>query len=506
MGNGRVFYSGINAKLEALNESGVPEKLVRGFACPSMASIAKTNSTALLQVIKEFDAVNPTNFTLARILTAGEETPAYVAQSGEEDRLDKAFDQESNLLDNTTAILKEALELHKGYRNDDIPAASVSDVLSISKDRDNPYAQRISTALKCVLTPSLQVAIGKVSPAEIATTILAFEAGKLLSYSLEGGRWTRRSNFPHLSARAVLHSLAEFPADYDADSRTMIRRALVYAARKSPFAPIRLPLDLDLFTQALRQWSEVLLACPHELPEIAVELSLVAQIRESASKWQERFFNRSSDLFLKLKEESYATRTDLLFVPLRTLNRSLSDVVNTDSVGEMKSLLLALEATQRLSETFSKDGDNALSPILSFERIDPWPNQDRITEFSRLHGITPQEMNSWITLRYVLSSFGWIASRVGDYSVPDIGAVFAVFQGDQPLNGANQHGRMGRAGMVPLRAARVREILGSDWSLEFMSVGRVTIAESERDFEKLLRGVDDRNVVDNQTGEDINGA
>jgi hypothetical protein len=101
-------------------------------------------------------------------------------------------------------------------------------------------------------------------------------------------------------------------------------------------------------------------------------------------------------------------------------------------------------------------------------------------------------MHNWLILRYVLSSFGWLARRVGDYSVPETDLVFSVFHSNPPLPGANAHGRVGRAGMVPLRGSKIREQFGSGWASYFTAVDRVTIAETEKDYAKLLEGIEER--------------
>jgi hypothetical protein len=46
--------------------------------------------------------------------------------------------------------------------------------------------------------------------------------------------------------------------------------------------------------------------------------------------------------------------------------------------------------------------------------------------------------------------------------------------------------------MVPLRGSKVRERLGAGWSAACTHVDRVTIADREQDFEKLLQGIEER--------------
>ncbi len=488
MGNGRVFYSGAYATLQELDEHGVPEQLVPGFACPKRAMLKDALSSEVWSVVCEYAADNPTNLELVRILVGNRETAPYVAPSGEESQL-AAHCKSTDLVSNAAALLREALSIHRDYAAGSVNDRSQSDLLNQS-DTELEYSQRMNSAFQRVLTSNMRATLGRIPAKEIATLTLAFECGKVLAHSFEGERWTRRSNFPHLSARAILHSLTEFPRDYSTESRNLIRRALVYAARRSPFAPIRLPVDLDLDTAALRQWAELLLASPHELPATTVELALFAIVREAYSAWQERFLDDACNNLSLWRERGFATRTELLFLPLSEILRILRETVDPEALELMRVLLASLEITQRDANKASVESEGGLPPIFSFDRVHAVPSNERIDSLAKLHRVSSSDIRDWLALRYILSSFGWLASRVGDYSVPETNVIFSVFQATPPLAGANPHGRLGRAGMVTLRGSKVRERLGSDWSSRFTFVERVTIAEDERDFEKLLQGIE----------------
>ncbi len=490
MGNGRVFYSGVRADLESVTAQGVPDQLIRGFACPQASSVQEAKSSELWRIVSEYQVTSPTNLALIQIIVRYKDTAAYVAAPGEEERLVNAF-VDIGLLRNTAEILKEALAIHADYaaqvRCDDRPTESSF----IENDRGVPYAERVASAFHRVVTPRMRMALGAVSAAEIATLILAFESGKVLAHSFEGQRWVRRSSFPHLSARAVLHSLVEYPQDYDVSVRNRLRRALVYAARRSPFAPIRLPVDCEDEVLALRQWTEVLLACPNELPEVAVELELFAVLREAHAVWLNRFFDPSSNDFSVWQSCSYTTETDLLFVPLSSMVTSLRSTVDPSYVARMQALVSAVALKQRQAESASLEGENPMPPTSSIERVYAVPVNERIQSLATMHGVSCEDMRDWLILRHVLSSFGWLASRVGDYTVPETSAVFAVFQGAESLLGADSSGRLGMRGMVPIRGSKVRERLGVGWAAQSTHVDRVTIAERELDFERLLQGIEE---------------
>jgi hypothetical protein len=491
MGNGRVFYSGARAGVESVTDGGIPDRLIRGFACPQTSSVQEAKSSELWRLLTEYAVASPTNLALTQILLRHRDTAAYVASSGEEDALEDVF-VETGLFNNTVALVREALALHGEYAAQSHCDDPPSDSCSIENDRSVPYAERVRTALHRALTPRMRHVLGAVPAGQVATLVLAFGCGKVLAHSFEGERWVRRSIFPHLSARAVLHSLVEYPQDYDVTSRSRLRRALVYASRRSPFAPIRLPVDFEDDVLALRQWAEVLLACPHELPQVAVDLELFAVLRETNTVWQERFFDSATEDLSSWRASAYTTRTDLLFIPLITVVKALRGVVDPEYLVRLQTLLASAAATQRQTETRASENEGAPPNAFASERAHALPSHDRIEALGSAHGVAAADMRDWLVLRHVLLSFGWLASRVGDYSVPETGAVFAVFQATPVLSGANSQGRLGLRGMIPLRGSKVRERLGTGWSALCTHVDRVTIADREQDFEKLLQGIEER--------------
>jgi len=495
MGNGRVFYSGAHAALEAVTADGVPDKLTRGLACPQVSSLHEAKASPLWKVLSTFDVATRTNLALTQILVKNRATAPYVALAGEEGHLAQSYNQ-TDLVTNATALLKEVLQLHSEYRAGAGQGRESAPELRDLTDSATPYYDRVACALRRAITPTLQAALTTISPSEIATFVLAFESGKVLAHSYEGERWVRRSNFVHLSARAVLHSLVEYPQEYNPEERARIRVALVYAARKSPFSPIRLPIELDSATLALRQLAEVLLACPHELSDVAVELEVFALVRDAHAQWRERCFNKTSPTFQAFQSRGFATRTNLLFLPIGPLVSDLRSTVEPESLERLKFLLHSLAVTQARVEGEKAEDETSVIPTFSFDRVHHQPSIQILTSLASMHGVQVTDLSDWLALRYILSSFGWLASRVGDYSVPESGVIFAVFQGDPPLAGANNTGRLGVPGMVALRGSKVRELLGSGWNAHFTEADRVTIAETDKEYERLLQGIEERLASD----------
>ena len=98
-------------------------------------------------------------------------------------------------------------------------------------------------------------------------------------------------------------------------------------------------------------------------------------------------------------------------------------------------------------------------------------------------------------MRVVLSSYGWLARRVGDYSVPDTSLIFSVFSGAQPATDRNAIGLIGKSAMIPLRGSRFKEGWGTAWGATFNPVNSVVMAETRSDFESLLQGIDRRDAM-----------
>ena len=170
-------------------------------------------------------------------------------------------------------VLHVGLTLHADYASGTFDDLSTLPPEKTSLD-EKDYAKLLRAALNRVILPDLKELIGQLPAKDIATFILALESGKVLAHSFEGGKWTRKSNFPQLSARAVLHSVLAYPEEYEFEARHRIRHALVYASRSSSFAAVRMPQGMEPTAWAMRQWAEVLLACPHEARDIIDEVEL----------------------------------------------------------------------------------------------------------------------------------------------------------------------------------------------------------------------------------------
>ncbi len=497
MGNGRVFYSGVRAGLDSVTAEGAPDVQVRGFACPQMSTPSEARNSSLWRVLHRYGADNETNLVLTQILLKNGKTAAYVAAAGEEELLARAFSG-SPLFENACEILGAALEQHSEYTAQRFESRGVEDTLAVPSQgiSSEEYGRSLKHAFDSVLTDSMKRVLAELPATEVASMILALESGKVLAHSFEGGKWVRRSNFPHLSARAVLHSIVEYPKDYDLCSRTRIRRGLIYAARKSAFSPVRMPIDMSDDSWALRQWAEVLLACPHEIVSVADEVELVGIVREGHALWRQEFFHSSQGEFETLRAKAVATATNLLFLPVPDLVVSMRRCVPAQAIARMHVLLGRVAAAQAKQRAVENESDSGPTLQLSFERIEPPPSAEELKKLCEMHTLELQVVRDWLALRTILSTYGWVASRVGDYSVPHISIIFAVFRSSIRLEGANSLGLVGKSGMVPLRGSKLIDEWGSSWSDGFTRVDRSTMAENIEDYQKLMQGIEDIKVLE----------
>ncbi len=490
MGNGRLFYSGLRADLDRVTEEGYPDTQVRGLACPQLVSSTEARASELWRILTEFGASNVTNETLVAIILANGETAPYVTYPEEDQLLRKAFDGES-LRDNTKHLLSSVLSLHALYAAGEIRGAVPAPATSGHAASSFEYADRVRHAMHRILIPEMRQLIGSIPAAEIATTLLALEAGKVLAHSFEGGRWIKRSNFPQLSARAVLHSVVGYPGDYDFSSRQRIRRALIYASRSSSFAPVRMPIDLSEDIWVLRQWSEILLACPHELEAVSDEVELVGLVRHAHRKWSREFSDSSVVVSPEMAQSSYATPSNLLFLPLSRVLAILRKALDSAEIRRIEQLGAVVSSRQKVTQLARDAGDESALEHPAFERVFPPLAEEEMATLARIHALNPNDVRDWSALRIVLSSYGWLARRVGDYTVPDSSLIFAVFQADASLDGVNSLGFLGKLGMVPFRGSKLHERWGRNWANRFLFVNGATMAETTEDFEKLLKGIKD---------------
>ncbi|MCB0331909.1 MAG: hypothetical protein KDD55_00350 [Bdellovibrionales bacterium] len=495
-GNGRVFYTGILSRLENLTPEGIPDKQVTGLACPPCVSEVQAKASSLVKLLEEYDAFNGTNLALASVVLALEDYPAYLGkpQGNDQGKLQQVFLGE-NVPQSTEHILRAALSLHRSYRNGAGEQTTASSV-SISSDRAlsmQEYTVELQKAFQQVLTPHLRSELTKLSSKEVATALLAFQSGKVLALTQAGGQWMWVSSFPHLSARAVLHAVPAFAKEYDYHQRETIRRALIYSSRSSVFGPARFAVDLVPAARALRQWVELTMTCPHELERIADEIELFELMHEIHGVWKDGFTKGAEKFAEQYPEKVHATQTNLLLVPIEALLDIATKSIPSDRFERLKGLIRSVSSRQQEREEQAQEEEETLSSgIPEYERVYPPFSHQELDELSARHGLDKKQLSHWAVLRVLLHNYGWLARRVGDYTVPNSTVIFAILHGASSHPQKNELGLVGQLGMIALRGARLRERFGKDWHSYFSHATYANMAETQEQYENLMRGIEDK--------------
>lgn len=495
-GNGRMFFSGARASFDKLAAPGTPDGQITGLACPAMLPLSVAKASPIGRVLERYGALNETTTALAAIIGKHDSWPSFVAPHGEQELLDKAF-RGCPLPHMAVMLLDRALALQRHYRisekRDEVPATAGPSTIPPNQEgvyRDSEVAMLMQRALHRVLTPSMRVSIAELSSSELATLILAHEAGKAMAFGYEGGKWVRRSNYPQLCARSVLHSIASFADEYDFHCRAMLRQALVYGSRQSVFGPVRMPVDMAPSTVALRQWSEVFLACPHNLQSVADEVELYGLVRELHQGWLERFVDITPEKAREQCIDCYCSPSNIVVLPLPRVVRIFREYVSATTRRRLEELVLLVSQRQQLRALAEASGQDEIERTVlhSYERVFAPLQHEQLVSLADIHELTLTDLREWSSLRVVLNAFGWLGRRVGDYSVPESSVIFAVIAPEDPTTEVNVAGLLGKRGMVALRATRLQERWGRSWRKRFTSATRITMAETLEEFHTRLLG------------------
>lgn len=506
-GNGRLFFSGARISLKPIDDRGRPQMFVRGLACPRTAPAAEVRTHALGRVLERFGALNESTLYLAGVVLAYPHLPSHAAARDQIEQFEARFEKVALPLF-TVRLLEEVLSRHREYRrgqgvkdqSGERKKLSATDALPKGRIGLERYIEELGRALHRSLTPALRQQIGALEPQVVAAAVLALEAGKVLSMEEEGDRWIRRSLFPHLSARAVLHSAPTLGDDFSAAVRDTIRRALVYASRRSVFAPVRFPVDLTPETVALRQWCELLLALPHEIEIAADEAELHALVSESHAAWRIEFLEGISTPMSTLARNAVATQQGLLLMPLGEILTVLKRAVAPEVLKRIEELQQILHQTRKLVALSAGEGtEEAHIDEMRLESVPDPLTFHQLKELSEQHGAGTEALREWSAARVLLNSFGWLARRVGDCRVPQSGLIFAILPGSDLIPGALITGRERKA-CVALRGSRLLESLGKSWASSFESVSSVQAVATRDEYDRVLRG-EPAVILDDEGGE-----
>ena len=464
MTNGRLFYSGARASLDSVNDDGSPDMLVRGLACPKASDYSTVERTELGRILHQHGVANPTNKSLAGIIHYYGDIPAYIGGPSDTGHTH----DDSSILKNTATLVESAMKAHQGLA-ENLEQANLPD---------------LALDLLRVLTDDILEVLKDIPAPELATLVLALEASKVFSHSFEAGEWIQQGAFPQLSARAILHSLDSFPKDYDNCSRLRIRQGLIYAQRQSAFSDVRMPIAMRDDSWAFRQWAEVLMATPWSRQYVADEVELIGILRLGHSEWC-RNSAKAPDVLRSWG--ALRTGTDLVFVPVEALVEMLTSCISSKERTRLRRVLERVsQSSKPISSSSEAEDSPSVSRKLRFESFHT--NLGQAEAVAKLHNVKREGLIEWFSLRYVLANYGWLASRVGEYSVPTTSLIFGVFWPVPQSSGGNEHGRLGKSALVALRGSSFQELLGERWKTNFDYIERVSMADSPEAYKRLLLG------------------
>lgn len=490
-GNGRLFYTGIRARLENLSPEGIPDKQITGLACPPMKAESEVRSSKLGELLEGYGADCRTNIELAGIVLSLSDYPAFIADPGEERELAAVF-QKTGLVEMTEALLETAFSARENF-----VSGSDQELIEMETEKKyelSEYCGVLGKALHQVLSHPLKQSLADLNPHSLATTILALQAGKVLAYEREAEHWFIKSIFPQLCARSVLHSVTAFSEEYSYKERADIRRALIYAARSSLFGPVRFSRDLTTVSRALRQWVELMMCPPHHLPRVAAEVELAHLTWELHQSWSEKFFENIESLEDLFPNQIHATDTNLLLLPLPGVVSIARKSIEEDLLQRLHLLTRKVSDMQNDRKNQAPSGElteHIKTEIPEYERVLPPFKKKEIKSLAKEHGLEQADLKDWSAVRVVLMNFGWLARRIGDYTVPDCAVVHAVIHGAASEAEKNSLGLVGQHGVVAVRAVRLQEHYGKDWQSNFYEASSATMSESREQFERQLKGLPD---------------
>ena len=189
------------------------------------------------------------------------------------------------------------------------------------------------------------------------------------------------------------------------------------------------------------------------------------------------------------------TGTDLVFVPVEALVEMLTSCISSKERTRLRQVLQRVSQSSKPISSSSEEEDSpSVSRKLRFESFHT--NLGQAEAVAKLHNVKREGLIEWFPLRYVLANYGWLASRVGEYSVPTTSLIFGVFWPVPQSSGGNEHGRLGKSALVALRGSSFQELLGERWKTNFDYIERASMADSPEAYKRLLLGEAPEDVED----------
>ena len=489
-----IFYSGIYGAFRLNNSFSGTDFASPGLACPNKTQLNQVLNHSLVRILKNSGAFCQTSLELVQIILAYNDFPCTVDdEKPVEEETDVSRKGKFNATSDTGlttneegTIEKNALELLPGLLSCHRIMRSYFRSMKKSSPAEvnyNDYRQFIQRVLpKCtplvkllldLITPRRAYALSTLPPTAIASAYLSLEAGKSMIYKKIGKGFVKVSQFPHLQARAVLHSITKFHEEFDGDTRLIMRQAILCSRRHGDFARSFLPENMPLAARALRDLLEVLYAAPNRRQDIAIVTELDAQIEEIMHNWRDMLVKHLAT-YSQLPH-SNATRkqsfsSDAPYLPEKGLVFKSVVLLPQDIIIQLALNGLSPERLIHISQLIGETRRFAKLLAVS-ARLPGFQRQvEKLEEFtSRSVPNAAQEELSledkWLIVHRMFTRYNWLSTRVGDDGVPENGIVYSVVI--IPSTGTDKPQIVGATNMVPLRQRRYRELFGLNWERDF---------------------------------------
>ncbi len=453
-GNGKVFFSGVKVGIKQCDKDGNPTLHVTGLTCLSYVSDEIFKKSAFYQLLVKYESNNLTNQYLASIILNYYEYPVFINDGV----------RDGSLFEDSYEFLKLACEIK--YEIEHVANKSNID---FSEDRKK----------KCLflcLTDNMRKNLKNISYKNIATAILALEAGRILAYEqISSDRWAIQSNYPHLCARAVLHSSPYYGDEYDFYEREMIRKALIFAERKSDFLAIRMPLNMSVESYTLRQWLELILNFD-KADLIVDELLFFAESTEVHKRWTTILVNSIREE-KNLSNNFFVADGGQLFIKINCILSILPEDFK-------KNLWMLSPLIEKVYN--DREKNNLISQVEQKKLSDD--NNDFLKKFSdetiknfKKYSLTDNDIIVWQNLRSCLNAFSWLGKRVSDRYVSYTAVVDCKFLMDTDEIKDEK-------GMVLFRTSKLIDFIGHKWSEPIEKIKKVKISKNSA---MKLEGVDE---------------
>jgi hypothetical protein len=518
------FYSGIYGPFRPNNSVSGTNLSCPSLASPQMEKKHLAIKHELVRVLIKFSALNETNLELVRIILAYRDYPSFVEEENPIDEesgleapasqqrehepskgyithVDRTIEQSaldflSALLEAHTAIIRYYRSVKSKNKND----SNEFDDYSKEQEDFKLISSRLSplaSTLLLALSPGRRKALETLPIAAVASAYLALEAGKCLVYKKVGSAYSQISRFPHLQARAVIHSILSYHTEYDGDMRLNIRQSIICSRRHGDFGRVFIPNRMSSASRGLRDWLEILSA-PKSKQSLTAELTeLDAHFYEIHANWREEYLsNLQQDADKKDKKpkkirmgknqlQNGIICKSVVLMPLKKLVDVALRGISKDRQDRITKLL------QSTKEHRAKPSIAARLPGYQRQiiQIETTEAEMEASKDSTKVDVDQAVLNKrWNIVKQVLMQFNWLSTRVGNDTVPDNGLIKAVVtlqneSGDKEVIGLDS--------LVPLRQRRYRELFGNDWERRYFDSSAyeddIELFIDEEDFNRYLK-------------------